>query len=257
MIKTITSYFGTGYDDVGHNLFGTEYEVESIYSYDNVNAYVNGIIIEHDHSLRNNGFEFKTKAIDLEESLNSFTALFKYLVFKKENEAFSERTSTHVHVNVGDLSLEQAKEFVLLYALLEPVFFSFVDASRQNNIFCVPLNFTALTKYYHLPFEQLVKHWHKYTAFNIIPAKEFGTFEFRHLEGTKDFDKYKNWISAIDSLKSFAMKGEVTALQYLEQGRSIKELARVVIPSICPSLLTEDMFYHTALDVKLSKREFL
>lgn len=244
--------YGCGYTtkDI---LLGTEYEIESIRSFEEVNKVIaNDITIEPDNSLRNSGLEFKTKPCNLEKSLFIFKILFSTLEFKNRNEAFSERTSIHVHLNVADLNKEEAKEFVLLYALLEPVFFKFVDKSRQNNIYCVPLNFTTLPKYYSSDFNTMANFWHKYTAFNILPAKQLGTFEFRHMEATDDFGKYKAWLEAIVSLKEYVKNKQFTMLSYLERKGSIKDLANQVVPSICGTL-NEEMFYNVKLDVKLSK----
>lgn len=255
-MTTLFEYYGTGYNKQ-ETLFGTEYELESISSYTRLAGTLdNNIVIELDNSLRNNGYEFKTQAISLTKSLEIFNILFKLLEFKKRKQAFSDRTSIHVHLNVADLTLEQAKEFVLLYALLEPVFFNFVAKDRHNNIFCVPLNFTTLPNKYCQEFKTMVNYWHKYTAFNILPVKELGTFEFRHMEATDDFDKYKNWLSAIASLKDFVKNKTFTILTYLKEGRSIKNLALEVIPTICKDL-TDELFYNSILDVKLSKGEIL
>lgn len=255
-LRTIFSHYGTGVNQE-INLFGTEYEVESIKNTDKAMVrLVGSVFVELDNSLRNHGLEFKTKPMDLKTSVETFSTLFDNLIYHKKSEAFSDRTSIHIHLNVGDLSLEQAKELVLLYALLEPVFFSYVAKERHNSIFCVPLGFTTLHKRYKQDFKNMVDLWHKYTAFNILPVKNFGTIEFRHLQGTDDFNTYCNWITAIDSLKKFTISKSFSVLEYLEQGRSIKNLALQVVPSICKEL-SEEMFYNSVLDVKLSKGELV
>jgi hypothetical protein len=247
----VGEYFPSCNDNIATNEFtcGVEWEIEDIKDFSDVT----GVVIETDDSLRNNGREFKSPPSNFDKTIKTFDNLFASLKLGKE--PFSERTSTHVHVNVSHLSLNAARQLVLTYALLEPVLFAFVGKARQDNIYCVPLNYTYLPSTYKLAFDGLHGKWHKYTAFNILPASTLGTVEFRHLYGTKDKAVFNLWLTTLKELYEFIRDNEdfniVDALKDFPR----EFLARKIIPSMA-SLYTNSelnkMMEDTQLDVKLS-----
>lgn len=231
---------------------GCEFEIESIVNYSNVTGH---FIVENDHSLRNNGKEFKTNPSSYKETLELFNFLHKHLVVDKD--PFSERTSIHVHVNVRDLGLKQVRQFVLLYALLEPLFFDFVGEKRKSSIYCVPLNYTFLPSYYKLSIVALLDRWknNKYTAFNILPINTFGTIEFRHLYGTNNREVFKTWLTSIKDLYEFvANTPELDVCRLINQN-TVAEIAKQVIPLLSnpvPESYINSISKDSLMDVKLS-----
>lgn len=249
-MDTVQKVFGAGYDSL---LFGTEYEIETIKGHGKAQDY--GFHVEVDHSLRNNGMEYKTKALTFEDSLDAFKKLHNTISYN-EKEAFSDRTSIHVHMNVGALTTYQAKQLVLFYTLFEPLFFSFVGPVREHSIFCVPLTHTSLSKHYNAPIEKLVGVWSKYTAFNILPLKQFGTVEFRHLYGTNDFTVYKTWLTTLKELYTYIEEHpNIHINQWLANNVDLDSLAREVLPTLSKRFTNsqiQQMCADTILDVKLS-----
>lgn len=242
-----------GTKDLGPGFFaGVEYEIESVQDILSLDGPYK-FQVENDNSLRNNGHEFKTGPLSFERALESFNFLHKRIHLGKN--AFSDRTSIHVHVNVGHLSSDQAKNFILTYALLEPLFFRFVGKQRETNIFCVPLNYTCLPSYYASAFPVMVSKWHKYTAFNVLPVKNFGTFEFRHLGGTGDFNRFTTWLTSLkDVYTAISKEGSINIMEFLAKEGDIYQLAKETVP-----LLTdiskgqaEQLLYDSVLDVKLA-----
>jgi hypothetical protein len=236
---------------------GCEFEIEDVinkYDVDKV------FIVETDHSLRNNGWEFKT----LPNTYNSTLELFKRLhtTLKLGKEPFSDRTSIHVHVNVRELQLAEVRQLILTYALLEPLFFEFVGQTRKNSIFCVPLNYTYIPSLYHKSSIEMHKKWHKYTAFNIVPMGPFGdnvalgTVEFRHLYGTADEAVFSKWLSSIKELYTFIEQANgFDLLKHLEKGIALPTLAMAVVPSLALAYsdsAINEMLKDTLLDVKLA-----
>lgn len=244
--------FGTV--NLGPGFFaGIEYEIEDIKDSLSLEGSTYRFQTEGDNSLRNNGHEFKTGALSFQNALDSFGFLHKRLKLGKN--PFSERTSTHVHVNVGHLNQEQAKNFILTYALLEPLFFRFAGQKRQENIFCVPLNYTCLPGYYSSNFVTMLGKWHKYAAFNILPTKSFGTFEFRHLGGTGDFERFSTWLTSLKNIyDSISKEGSINILEYLAKDGDIYQLAKETIPllSDLSKSQMEQLLYDSVLDVKLA-----
>jgi len=162
--------------------------------------------IEEDGSLRNKGKEFITLVpSSREELLEDFVGLHKSIRYTPE-EAFSERTSVHVHVNCLELSEQHVKNILHYYALFEPVFFKIVEKSRANNIHCVALTQTQLPEHYRRPLKNIVNTWSKYTALNLVPLQELGTIEFRHLYGTCDVQLITNWICLLGKMVEYAQK---------------------------------------------------
>lgn len=231
---------------------GCEYEIESIKGLGGADN-IPGINIVEDNSLRNNGREFTTMPSKLEQQLDTFQQLHKTLSLGKD--PFSERTSIHVHVNARELNVNEVRQMVLTYALLEPLFFEYVGPVRKGSIFCVPLNYTYLPSLYRLPTTQLRDRWHKYTAFNILPLNQFGTIEFRHMYGTGNVETMAFWLGALKELYMFiANRPEFDIINELQRGVKSTEIARQVVPSLAVqkeeelSILLAD----TLLDVKLS-----
>lgn len=178
--------------------FGVECEIESIKEiYGQLSAMWR---ITEDGSLRNYGHEFISKPLADDLARGAFRELHSKLVYRNPQEAFSERTSIHVHMNVQSMTEEQVRTLLLIYALFEPVFFDMVDDSRKHNIHCVPLTDTYLPSLYKHPLNALLSRWHKYTALNLIPVSHQGTVEFRHMHGHNSPSLFDEWLHILGNL---------------------------------------------------------
>ena len=243
---------------------GTEYEIEDIkeinlpgkppFKPGHINLsdkdpyWIGKIGLVYDGSLRNNGVEFITRPLSYENALKAFNDLHNGLTLGEK--PYTSRTSIHVHVNVASLSMEQMKHMLLLYALLEPVFFAVAGETRKHNIHCVPLSFTVLPSIYHKPLPDIIKAWSKYSAFNLMPVKTQGTVEFRHLYGTGDFGVYQKWLTLIKELWDFVYDAPPVALEdMLKTGASPHYIQSTVLPS--SKYLYVD-FAASLIDVKLA-----
>lgn len=207
---------------------------------------------KEDGSLRNSGVEFISCPLQIDDLMNSFKALHQNL--KLGDDPFSYRTSTHVHVNIASLTMEQARTMVLLYALFEECFFMMVKSNRRDNIHCVPLTETALPSKYKLTFDQYVKHWSKYTALNLKRAIDLGTMEFRHLHGTNDVQEFEQWLCTLRNLWTLAQEVEINentlAEEYVLKWFDVifKDVPKVL--QIRPSLF--EVIRNNLIDVKFS-----
>ena len=260
---TIATHYGLYHnDDIPHLskdfYCGCEFEIESCKKIPD--SLKKRLIVDVDHSLRNNGHEFKTYPCTFEQALEHFKFLHETLVVG--DEPFSERTSIHVHVNVAQFELEQLRQMVLTYALLEPLFFNFVGELRKESIFCVPLNYTYMPSIYKASLDKMVEKWHKYTAFNLLPIKAqpdapgLGTVEFRHLYGTGDITVFKSWLTAIKQLYTWFVDNPTwNVLEKIEAGMSPHTIAFLIVPELTKGLgvsTVNEMCADTTLDVKLS-----
>ena len=187
---------------------GVECEIESLLDID---QQFPNFMNKEDHSLRNNGREFISVPLNRIDLETSFKTLHSTIAYRNKGDAFSPRTSTHVHVNCHGLSMEEVKQLILLYALFEELFFSMVSADRRNNIHCVPLSETMLPQSYNKPLESLVSIWQKYTALNILPLKSQGTVEFRHLHGTNDVELFHQWLTYLENIFTLSKTSPINA----------------------------------------------
>lgn len=201
------------YSAVNHKLsealFGVELEIEGIVG-DPEDYCGNWTMTKEDGSLRNNGWEFVTYPLHINEVKEEVAKVLKHFQLGADVH-FSERTSCHVHLNVGDMSLEQLAVLLLSYQVTERLLFDFVGASRDKNIFCVPLSecvtsYQAARQLYDGQIVRVVERWRKYTALNFCRIPDIQTVEFRHMPGTPDVNKVNQWLDMIKSMRDFAMK---------------------------------------------------
>jgi len=241
-----------------YNLFssyvGIEVEVEAIKN--EVNQTPAIWVSKEDGSLRNNGIEY----VSYPTPSKKCPAIFSHLQEKlKENNtpSFSVRTSTHIHIDVTDMTIPQIQSFLLLYLCFEDVLFSIAGEERRENIFCVPLVdtqyvervsgiFTHSLSNYN--FNKLLLSWDKYTGINLKPISSFGTIEFRHLKGTDDVLLFKNWLSVILKLKKKAMENSCQSLyktiEALNTNSEYHQFAMYIFEEkyqVLPTLLEEKM----------------
>lgn len=186
-------------------LVGIEMEVENIRSDVPITHYW---MHKEDGSLRNYGAEFTSIPLRGYQVPYALDHLEK-CIRMHNNPDFSTRTSVHVHLNVRDMSENQIRVFILLYALFERHFFNFAGTKRETSVFCVPLYRTnQLADTIKRELIRISNYWHKYSAINCgtilgngdVP--KFGTIEFRHLYGTLDKTVIIDWINQIFLLRT-------------------------------------------------------
>lgn len=118
---------------------------------------------------------------------------------------FSERTSIHVHLDCRYFNEEQIKSLLVLYTLVENSLFRFAGEQRKHNVFCVPLRETDFS-FSGFSAWGMVEDWAKYCAINIKCLREFGTVEFRHMEGHDDIERIFVWVTLLFLLQEAAKK---------------------------------------------------
>lgn len=171
-------------------------------------------VMKGDGSLRNNGVEWITHPIQARWAPHALKDLLVDSISK--GCCFSPRTSIHVHFNVQKLEAAKVVDIVLMYTLLEPLFYKFTGRGRIKNIYCVPLMDTNLiTGMCSNPFTSVVESWSKYTGLNILPLRELGTIEARHMHGTFDHRKVSIWIRLWTKLIDYCNRNSTTDIRRL------------------------------------------
>lgn len=189
---------------------GIELEIENVTDY-HLSKIPSAWRVTEDHSLRNNGQEFISSPTEVGRLCEDLLEFFSVTEFTEDN--YSDRTSTHVHVNVQDFTKEQLQSLLVVYALVEKVLFDFVGHHRAENLYCVPLNETMLLQDLKRTLDRVFigerSSWEKYTALNLKPIQTQGTVEFRHMHGTPVVEKLWLWLALLSNLVSYARKTTV------------------------------------------------
>lgn len=228
---------------------GVEYEIEDIKKINYEVLEQENIIKTEDGSLRNNGVEFITAPQSFFKTLHQFKKLHDALTLGPN--AYSERTSIHVHVNVSGLNTKQFARLIKLYLLLEPSFFYLAGEKRKNNIHCVPLSFTIIPSNLTKSMQNWLTGWTKYAALNVgEPIRKLGTIEFRHMYGTGDYEVFKTWLKHIRDLYIFARDNEFDIKDFLSHGGKVTHLHTLVFNEECP--LKESDYQVSKMDTKLT-----
>jgi len=209
--KVFKSMWGETAVAVPSLIFGLELEIEKFDpEYDRDFA---GVDFTEDGSLRSDddgiGIEAITKPIQakhIQRLLESF-----YQVYEITDFNYTERCSTHVHMNVLNLTYEQLAILCLVYQTVESLLFKYAEENRKNSIFCVPwnqcgLNYQIVNKLIKVPEngDMPIRHWQKYSALNLLPISTQGSIEFRHLEGTCNVKKIMGWINILSKMYKYA-----------------------------------------------------
>lgn len=230
---------------------GIEYEIEQIKHLDSLSGHPFILSITKDGSLRDNGFEVITRPLDYDDHISFFNEMYQKIGFINRKEAFSKRTSIHVHVNCGGLTEQQVKTLVLVYAMLEPEFFSLVRLHRKHNIHCVPLSFTSLPSIYKKNIFEYHAKWSKYTALNLKPLSTQCTIEFRHMHGTDNIEEFTRWLNKIKTLYEFIVgHPEFMLGAYLAEGNTCRDLHELIYDM--PISIPFEEFTSSTIDVKES-----
>lgn len=177
--------------------------------------------VKPDGSLRNNGVEYVSAPILSKDIPQAIEYLNQVLTCNNKPD-FSNRTSTHIHLNCRDLTQDEIWNLVILYSIFEKHFYKVAGTKRLNSIFCVPLyRCNILHNLDQMIYTQDTGSWTKYCGLNLLPlypntiTGTYGTIEFRHLYGTTDPDIIYEWVDYILALRLLAKEMTKEELVFL------------------------------------------
>lgn len=189
---------------------GVEIEVES----DNVIPRLTGgtsdWVEKMDGSLRgvsNREYVFK-EPLGMEESFKAIDDLSNFFRDESVQVTDSVRASTHIHINVLDMSVEELRTFMTCWFILEePTIDRLCGIGRKGNHFCLSakdselssLNFNKMTRrgiLHDVPVNHL-----KYSATNFASVINIGSVEFRAMRTTTNTSKVKALIKLLLTVK--------------------------------------------------------
>ena len=173
----------------------------------------------NDGSLRGESVEYVLRRPISRESVPKYLNRIKKAY--NENETViqnSDRTSTHVHINVQDMSITHIFNFIFLFLLYEEHLVKWCGDTRCGNLFCLRhqdaeymikvLEDIASGKQNFSCLDNRSGDSLRYAALNLKALATYGSLEFRSLRGTDDMDVINTWVNILLRLKDAAKKYE-------------------------------------------------
>ncbi|WAX14193.1 hypothetical protein ECO319P1_00034 [Escherichia phage ECO319P1] len=227
---------------VGTNLAGVEIELEGITARA---PRFNYWTAKGDGSLRNRGMEFVCSSPWGGRDLYNAAIEIDGWLFTAQPED-TWRCSTHVHIDVRDMTVPQLKRMILAYAVYERILFKCSGFHRYKNNFCVALGFaqelvTTLSNAWALPDNQFISrltgNWDKYSSINMLPIQQFGSVEFRISEAKWRKGRLIRLVNRFLSLKEIAMQpfeGSESEFIQMLVNTPISKIIRKGLPKVLP-----------------------
>jgi hypothetical protein len=128
--------------------------------------------------------------------------LFEYFEKNKAKLVTSNRTSTHVHFNMGDKNAYQLVNMFILFTILEEIMDRFCGEDRVGNLFCLSSRYAEaqIDWMFRNCFNQYIFNWgeaQRYCSFNMAAICKFGTVEFRAMRGLDNKDDLLDWLGIL------------------------------------------------------------
>lgn len=206
---------------VGSGRVGVELEVENFPNPPRRLRYWN---LHDDGSLRNNGIEFVFKGpLGGQDIFSAITELDSVMFSNKPD--LNIRCSTHVHVDVRDMTVDQVKRFIIAYAFFETFLFRQSGFYRLKSNFCVPLSVAEgmveiLARYWNNRSQSdfisyIQNSWDKYCAINLIPMAHFGSIEFRMSEAKSRKGQLLRLVNRFLALRELAIESTLDSTDFI------------------------------------------
>jgi hypothetical protein len=190
-------------------LLGVELELENVRG-GNAGVDMVGWTQHIDESLRN-GIEYVT---DAPMGGDKISAAIKSFYAKGLRYVGSPRTSTHIHVNAGDLTVRNVRTMFVVSYMLEDAMFRVLEAKRKFCGYCMPLtemspqrvrNFLASDSIDSFGRALAGPNAEKYYGFNAVSLKKHGTLEFRYFPGAPSQDELLSWMDYCTAVKRIGL----------------------------------------------------
>lgn len=186
---------------------GIEVEMENNTGEWNQDPLIEGFWKVHQEGSLVNGTELVSVPCDLirgGSGAETKSRLFKELdgFIKANKPRFSERASTHVHLNMRENTLVSVLSIITGYFILENALFYLCHPSRRGNHFCLSLTdsmtmvdrITRSLRSGVLPFDN---NSMKYSSLNIGRMKDLGTLEIRMMSSLTSAASIFKWAEDI------------------------------------------------------------
>jgi hypothetical protein len=166
-----------------------------------------------DGSLRGGGEFVLKKPLDKDAAFSALDNLHQCLEAAGTTLHDSDRTSTHVHINVQKLNLTQLYNFMVVYLLLEDLLVKYCGPSREGNLFCLRSSDADYLIRFLADVASTGNHSAfgtnqvRYASMNVCSIPKFGSLEFRAMRGmVTDPAFIKDWVNILLRLEEKALQ---------------------------------------------------
>lgn len=214
-MKKIGDIFNVDMPDNDGINFGVEIELEGI---DKAMPRLPNWNQEADGSLRDNGREFifrKPKSLD--ESLVALQELEDAFKARNIKPKATNLTSTHIHIDVRDMTVKQLLNFVACLMIVEDDLAEASGEDRKNNYFALTTSESDHRKRELMKvrtdddFKQFIRNQVRgdvrYCGINFNSIPRHGSLEIRYLGGRDKPTTVMPWLTFYANLKHIAMEG--------------------------------------------------
>jgi len=152
------------------------------------------------------------RPLSLDNAIKAVDELSKFQIQHKAQLDFSFRTSVHVHMNVQNLTFNQYLNTIYTYLLLENVLVRYCGNDRIGNRFCLRMqDAEGLSELIMRLFKEgprglgyFNEDAAKYASINIAATNNYGSLEFRAMQGNLQVPYISTWLKALYNLREFA-----------------------------------------------------
>jgi len=173
------------------------------------------------------GVKLEKAIVDLDECLAN------------QDYTISERCSTHIHVDVSDMSGQQVYNMLLLSSMFEHVLFRLFGNTRLSNTFCMPVD-TGTTNFQNIArlggnptIESIMgTTWSKYAGISLNRIRDLGTIEYRMFCPMVTSEAYFRVLEFLFALKteSMGMESAQEIITY-KKAHSLSDLFTRLFPN--------------------------
>ena len=207
-----------------------------------------------DGSLRDNGAEFIFNQ-PLMYGSREFEQSLAYIeqIGTKVQAVTSPRTSTHYHLNVTDLTVQELRNLLYVSLLIEPVLMKYCSSHRQHNRFCLPSWQSDVISPMKLCL-QWAKQGNadyaacysvdrtKYSSISLHRLQDLGTVEYRMFDGTYNSAVHRNVGKLLNFLRRISTRRTLEEIKESKvQGRLRTVLTSVLRTAFGAKISTKDL----------------
>lgn len=136
--------------------------------------------------------------------------IFRVLDEHGSEVILSNRTSTHIHINISNLLVNQIVSYIILWNIFEEAVVNSCGDTRIGNLFCLRTKdcsraVEALQRGIQQDLIFDIGENHKYLACNYYAMSRYGSLEFRCWPGADNPDEVVSWVKFLLALKDYAL----------------------------------------------------
>jgi hypothetical protein len=177
--------------------------------------------------------------VSYDNSVKRVDKLFDFFDKQKAKLVCSNRTSFHVHFNMGDKNAYQLVNLFILFTILEDILDGYCGDDRRGNLFCLSsrhaedqVRWMQDACFKSFSFANFREEW-RYCSLNLASVNKFGTVEFRAMRGLDNKADILAWVSILKEFcdySCYTMKNPAELIETISRKTPIGFLKDVFSP---------------------------